>query len=105
MTRTRAPSADGQSGTPVDILHRLLWLLENKPPRIPEFLTDAQPNLEQLRLVAQALGGPALKGGEMADISAGAEQAALGKLLANWNAVMQGKAATEDRQKGQKRLL
>jgi putative DNA methylase len=97
------PAEDGQSATPIDILHRLLWLLDHRPPSIPEFLTDAQPNLEQLRLVAQALVGPALTGGEMANISVGAEQATLGKLLANWNAVMEGKAAA-DRQQGQTRL-
>jgi putative DNA methylase len=98
------PTEDGQPAAPIDALHRLLWLLEHKPPRIPKFLTAAQPNLEQLRLVSQALAGPALKGGELADVSPNAEQAALGKLLANWRAVMEGKPAAEDRQQGQTRL-
>jgi putative DNA methylase len=97
------PTEEGQAATPIDVLHRLLWLLEKRPPSIPKFLADAQPNLEQLRLVAQALSGPALKGGEMAEISVGAEQTALGKLLSNWNSVMEGKAAA-DRQLGQTRL-
>jgi hypothetical protein len=61
--------------------------------------------VEELRLVAQALGGPALKGGELADVSPTAEQSALGKLLANWNAVMVGSAAVEDRRAGQERLF
>ena len=89
----------------IDVLHRLLWLLEHKPPKIPEFLADAQPNLERLKLVCQALGGPALKGGELEDVSPTAEQSTLGKLLANWSAVMEGQAVVADRQKGQHRLL
>jgi putative DNA methylase len=99
------PDETGTTRPMVDMLHRLLWLLENKPPHIPEFLADAQPNLEQLKLVCQALGGPALKGGELADISVGAEQSALGKLLANWSAVMEGKSALADKRAGQERLL
>jgi len=85
----------------IDALHRLLWLVEHKPPKIPDFLNEAKPNVEQLRLVAQALAGPALKGGELADVSPTAEQSALGKLLANWNAVMVGKAAMADKRAGQ----
>jgi putative DNA methylase len=100
-----SPDDTGVARPVVDILHRLLWLLEHRPPKIPEFLADAQPSLEQLRLVCQALAGPALKGGELADISAGAEQSALGKLLANWSAVMEGQQVKTDRQKGQDRLL
>jgi putative DNA methylase len=98
------PADDGTPAPAVDALHRLLWLVEHKPPKIPDFLNEAKPNVEQLRLVAQALAGPALKGGELADVSPTAEQSALGKLLANWNAVMVGKAAVEDRRKGQAAL-
>ncbi|MBI2924949.1 MAG: hypothetical protein HYY24_04495, partial [Verrucomicrobia bacterium] len=85
-------------------LHRILWLLEHRPPLIPEFLADCGASIEQLRLVAQALAGPALKGGELAEVSPSAEQATLGRLLANWSAVMEGKTVTEDRQKGQARM-
>lgn len=46
--------------TLIDILHRLLWLSEDKPPEIPNFLALAQPDATQLRLVAQALAGRAL---------------------------------------------
>jgi len=98
------PTDDGTPVPTVDALHRLLWLVEKKPPLIPEFLNEAQPNLEQLRLVAQALAGPALKGGDLADVSPTAEQSALGKLLANWNSVMVGKAATADKRAGQQQL-
>lgn len=44
----------------IDILHRLLWLSENKPQDIPNFLVLAQPDANQLRLVAQTLAGRAL---------------------------------------------
>ena len=98
------PTEDGTAAPAVDALHRLLWLVEKKPPLIPEFLNEAKPNLEQLRLVAQALAGPALKGGELATVSPTAEQSALGKLLANWNSVMVGKAATADKRAGQQQL-
>ena len=99
------PDKEGNTRPTIDALHRLLWLLEHKPPKIPEFLGDAGVSTEQLRLVAQALAGPALKGGELADISPTAEQSALGKLLSNWQAVVEGKAVVTDRQKGQQRFL
>ena len=99
------PAEDGTSAPAVDALHRLLWLLDHKPLKIPEFMSEAKPNVEQLRLVAQALGGPALSGGELSDVSSTAEQSALGKLLANWNAVMVGKAAVEERRTGQQPLF
>jgi putative DNA methylase len=96
---------DGNSAPAIDVLHRVLWLMEHKPLKIPEFLAEAGPNLEQLRLVAQALVGPALSGGELADVSSTAEQSALGKLLANWSAVMIGKAAVAERRTGQQPLF
>ncbi len=99
------PDDTGTARPIVDILHRLLWLLEHKPPKIPDFLADAQPNLEQLKLVCQALGGPALKGGELEDVSSTAEQSTLGKLLANWSAVMEGQTVKADKRAGQERLL
>jgi putative DNA methylase len=96
---------DGNAAPVIDVLHRLLWLMEHKPLKIPEFLNEAAPNVEQIRLVAQALVGPALSGGELADVSSTAEQSALGKLLANWSTVMVGKVALEDRRTGQQPLF
>ena len=43
-----------------------------------------------MRLVAQALAGPALKGGELGDLSPHAELSALAKLTANWKSVIEG---------------
>lgn len=99
---------DVQAGTAapvIDVLHRVLWLLEHRPPKIPEFLNQAQPNLEQLRLVAQALARPALEGAQLADTSPSAEPSALAKLLASRNAMMEGRTVIRDREKGQGRLL
>jgi putative DNA methylase len=96
---------NGTASATVDILHRLLWLLERRLPLIPRFLADATPSLEQLKLIAQSLAGPALKGGELKDISPTAEQSALGRLLANWHAVMEGPEAVESRRAGQQKLI
>jgi putative DNA methylase len=73
----------------IDILHRILWLMENSPTEIGGFLREAQPNMEQMRLVAQALAGPALKGGELEDVSPHKEMSALAKLTANWRGVIE----------------
>jgi putative DNA methylase len=80
---------DGQAAPMIDILHRTLWLMENRPGELPAFLREAQPNREQMRLVAQALAGPALKGGELGSISPHAELSALTKLTANWKSVIE----------------
>jgi len=85
---------DGQTAPMIDALHRTLWLMEKRPGELPTFLQEAQPNREQMRLVAQALAGPALKGGELADISPHAELSALAKLTANWNSVIEGSVVT-----------
>ncbi len=100
---------DGQAAPMVDALHRTLWLMENRPGELPTFLQEAQPNREQMRLVAQALAGPALKGGELGDISPHAELSALTKLTANWKSVIEdaGLIPVEKkaREAGQRRLF
>jgi|GEM_PF-2436100 len=86
------PGGDGQPAPIVDALQRTLWLMENRPAQLAEFLREAHPNREQMRLVAQALAGPALKGGELPDVSSSGELAALTKLLANWKSVVEDAA-------------
>lgn len=44
----------------VDHLHRVLWLAENKPNGLKDYLDAAQPDAERLRLVAHALSRPGL---------------------------------------------
>ena len=82
----------GQAAPLLDVLHRTLWLMENQPLKLAEFFQKTEVNRDQMRLVAQALAGPALKGGEMADISPTAEMAALAKLTSNWQSVVEDNA-------------
>lgn len=103
------PSGDAQPAPLIDALHRTLWLMENRPGQLGDFLRDAQPNREQMRLVAQALAGPALKGGELDDVSPTGETAALHKLTSNWRSVIEDNVFTPsqraDRKSGQQRLF
>jgi putative DNA methylase len=103
------PPDEGQDAPLIDVLHRVLWLMEHRPRELATFLREAEPNREQLRLVAQALAGPALKGGELADVSPTAELAALAKLTANWRGVIEDNATTiaerTDKQHGQGRMF
>jgi putative DNA methylase len=91
---------DGGAPAPlIDALHRILWLVENKPRALNKFLDEAQPDRERLRLVAQALAGRALSGGaenERGVITTAAEQAALKKLLANWRALIDQRLAADE---------
>jgi putative DNA methylase len=102
------PSENGQPAPLIDALHRLLWLMERHPSGLGEFLQDARPNTEQLRLVAQALAGPALKGGELGEVATGTELAALTQLTANWRSVVEDVDLTrvelEARRAGQSRI-
>jgi len=83
-------------GTPaplIDVLHRILWLLENEPRKLNDFLDEARPDRERLRLVAQALAGTALAGrkddgSEHTLSTTPAEAAALNKLVANWRVLI-----------------
>ena len=103
------PTDDVQAAPLVDVLHRVLWLMEHRPRELATFLRETEPNREQLRLVAQALAGPVLKGGEMADVSPTGEMAALAKLTSNWRSVIEDNATTveerADQKRGQKKLF
>jgi len=110
-------TAQAGGGAPVpliDALHRILWLVENQPRSLNRFLDEARPDRERLRLVAQALAGPALlpapqseaarqagagKRDEIPDhavTTSPAEQAALKKLVANWRALIDQRLAAGD---------
>ena len=98
---------DGVAAPLIDVLHRVLWLVENRPGKLPAFLKQAQPNLEQMRLVAQSLCGPVLKRSDASDGALTSELSALSKLTANWRAIVEGAAVSqemEDRRAGQRRL-
>jgi len=72
--------------------------MENEPRKLSAFLCEAQPDRERLRLVAQSLAGPALKG-KSEEESKGllttttAEQASMGKLLSNWRTLVDQRLA------------
>ena len=82
----------GQAAPLVDVLHRLLYLLDNQPPAVREYLKAVRPNGEQLRLVTQALSAPVLGRPEAAEASPTAELGALMRLNANWRSVVEGAA-------------
>lgn len=111
--RLGLPGDDGRPPPLIDVLHRLVWLMEHSPRKSAEFLAEAQPDRERLRVLAQALAGAALKGKSEEDAArlvstTPAEQAALAKLLANWRSVVEHAAVPKveraDRKAGQKRL-
>ncbi|MGE3267465.1 MAG: DUF1156 domain-containing protein [Chloroflexota bacterium] len=91
------PADDGTPAPLIDVLHRLLWLMEYEPRSLIRFLDEARPDRERLRLVAQALAGAGLKGKSEAEArtlvaTTSSEQAALGKLTANWRALIESSA-------------
>lgn len=95
------PQAIGTALTLIDILHRLLWLQENKPQEIGNFLTLSQPDATQLRLVAQALGGRALtpEAGttDIANSNRTKEQQQIDTLLASWKRVVEDNLFTQSK--------
>jgi hypothetical protein len=100
------PHDSGETAPLIDVLHRVLWLMENRPRDIGKFLIEAGPNRDQMRLVVQALTGPALKGGELSDVSPTGELGVLAKLASNWRAVIDDAVTSarerEDRRTGQR---
>ncbi|WDD35949.1 DUF1156 domain-containing protein (plasmid) [Nostoc sp. UHCC 0926] len=93
--------AIGAVPTLIDVLHRLLWLAENKPQEIPNFLALAQPDATQLRLVAQALGGRALTpetgATEVVNGNRTKEQQQIDTLLASWKRVVEDNLFTQSK--------
>jgi putative DNA methylase len=95
------PAESGQPASTIDVLHRILWLMENSPRKLKDFLDEARPDRERVRVLAQALAGAALSGKseeESAKLvsTTPAEQAALGKLLANWRSLIESRMAAEE---------
>ncbi len=68
----------------IDVLHRLLWLLENQAYKIQEYLSQSMPNYDLLKLTAQAFAGTTLSGSQELIETTADEKTALSKLLANW---------------------
>ncbi len=89
-------ATDGKAAPLVDVLHRLLYLLEERPAAVAEYLDAARPNTEQLRLVAQALAAPVLGRTQAQDASPTPELGALARLNANWRAIVEGAAYAQE---------
>lgn len=87
---------DGESAPLVDVLHRLLWLLDNQPRELPAFLKSSRPSVEQLRLATQALCAPVLGRPEAKDATPTAELRALSKLTANWRGIVEGATLAQE---------
>ena len=88
---------DGQPAPPlIDVLHRVLWLIDNRPTELPTFLKAARPNVEQLRLITQALCAPILGRPEAKDVIPTTELSAISKLTANWRSVVEGAAFSQE---------
>lgn len=85
-------AANGKAAPLVDVLHRLLHLLDERPGAVQEYLETVRPNGEQLRLVTQALSAPVLGRPEAPDASPTAELRALARLNANWRSIVEGAA-------------
>ena len=81
----------------IDVIHRLLWLLDHRPANVQEFLKATRPNQEQLRLVTQSLCAPVLdRRSEALDATPTAELRALSKLNANWRGIVEGAAFSQE---------
>lgn len=82
---------DGSTSAPlIDILHRLLYLYENSPLKINEFVNLSMLNTEHLRLVVQALVGVTFSGGQSLITTTSNEYQALSRLLTNWKNIIGG---------------
>jgi putative DNA methylase len=100
------PQVIGTASTLIDVLHRLLWLEENKHQETSNFLMLSQPDATQLRLVAQALSGRALtpEAGQATSTSSGQEdsiqrrtqeQQKIDSLLSSWKRVVEDNLFTK----------
>jgi putative DNA methylase len=75
----------------IDHLHRVLWLADNEPGRIRDYLEAARPEAERLRLVAHALSRPGLDSAG----ARGAEADACERLLGVWRRLMDDNLFTQ----------
>ena len=89
-------STEGLPAPLIDVLHRVLWLIDNRPTELSAFLKAASPNVEQLRLVTQALCAPVLGRAKVQDAVPTKELNALSKLTANWRSVVERAALSQE---------
>jgi putative DNA methylase len=75
----------GPLSSTIDQLHRTLWLAENEPLKLRDFLLVARPDADKLRLVAHALAKPGLDTSGTVD----KEAAACDRLLSVWHKLIE----------------
>ena len=95
--RLGLPDEMGRAAPLIDVLHRVLWIMERAPRDLPAFFEKAKPDLERLRLVAQAVAGASLEGSSRDAqkplvATTAVEQVALDKLLTNWRSLIERRA-------------
>ena len=90
---------DGQPAPLIDVLHRLLWLIDNRPTEVSMFLKTERPERGALRLVTQALRAPVLGRPDTEDETPTMELSALSKLTANWRSLVEGAAFSHEIQR------
>ncbi|MGH2655927.1 MAG: DUF1156 domain-containing protein [Actinomycetota bacterium] len=82
------PSEDDPSPRPlVDVLHRLLWLAQNRTSDVRDFVRRSQVDARRLRIVAQALSGEALNRKGLGTSSR--EQAGIASLRGSWQRLVE----------------
>jgi putative DNA methylase len=88
--RDRGPAIE-LGGSTIDHLHRVLWLADNEPGRIRDYLEATRPDAERLRLVAHALSRPGLDSAG----APGAEAEACERLLGVWRRLVEDNLFTQ----------
>jgi putative DNA methylase len=85
----RGPAIEVGRST-IDYLHRLLWLAEEQPSGMKDYLEAVRPASERLRLVAHALSRPGLD----SPGARGEEADACERLLASWKRLVEDNLLT-----------
>ena len=70
----------------IDVLHGLLWRANHRRSEVRPYLDQTRPDAQRLRLVTQALQGPALRG---ENESKSAEAQACERLLGSWRTLVE----------------
>lgn len=86
---TMGSTDNGVPAPLIDVLHRLLWLMEHDRGKLLAFLDESQVDTGRLRLLANALKGRALAGPGSAERND--EQKAVDRLLAQWQRVVESR--------------